>query len=107
MSNPAVTFGCPLLPSTVADPPSILGVRARRRFADPKGTAYGGSAFSSHLRRIPLLSTGVKIVSAVALFHGFGVARQGPWNTWVNKLSPRYKYKSRKSSSFVGCTHPN
>src|SRR5215208_336131 len=54
MSNPAVTFGCPLLPSTVADPPSILGVRARRRFADPKGTAYGGSAFSSHLRRIIL-----------------------------------------------------
>ena len=26
----------------------------------------------------------VKIVSAAAHFHGFGVARQGPWNTWVN-----------------------
>jgi hypothetical protein len=22
---------------------------------------------------------------AAAHFHGFGVARQGPWNTWVNK----------------------
>src|SRR5918994_4453469 len=29
----------------------------------------------------------VKIVSAAAHFHGFGVARQGPWNTWVNKAS--------------------
>src|SRR5215212_2857180 len=29
--------------------------------------------------------TGVKIVSAVALFHSFGVARQGPWITWVHK----------------------
>src|SRR5215211_8377867 len=27
----------------------------------------------------------VKIDSAVALFHSFGVARQGPWITWVNK----------------------
>jgi len=27
----------------------------------------------------------VKIVSAAAHFHGFGVARQGPWVTWVNK----------------------
>src|SRR5215211_2027523 len=31
----------------------------------------------------------VKIVSAVALFHSFGVARQGPWITWVNKLLGR------------------
>src|SRR5215208_52366 len=30
-------------------------------------------------------TTGVKIALAAALFHGFGVARQGPWNTWVNK----------------------
>src|SRR5215213_6255778 len=37
------------------------------------------------LWRIPLPHTGVKIVSAVALFHSFGVARQGPWITWVNK----------------------
>jgi hypothetical protein len=27
----------------------------------------------------------VKIAMAAAHFHGFGVARQGPWNTWVNK----------------------
>ena len=37
------------------------------------------------LPRIYLPRTGVKIVSAVALFHSFGVARQGPWVTWVNK----------------------
>ena len=30
-------------------------------------------------------TTGVKIALAVALFHDFGVARQGPWNTWVNR----------------------
>jgi hypothetical protein len=27
----------------------------------------------------------VKIALAAAHFHGFGVARQGPWNTWVNE----------------------
>jgi hypothetical protein len=37
------------------------------------------------LRRIHLLGTGVKIVSAVVLFHSFGVARQGPWVTWMSK----------------------
>jgi hypothetical protein len=37
------------------------------------------------LRRISLLGTGVKIVSAAAHFHGFGVARQGPWVTRVKK----------------------
>jgi hypothetical protein len=26
----------------------------------------------------------VKIALAAAHFHDFGVARQGPWNTWVN-----------------------
>jgi hypothetical protein len=41
------------------------------------------------LRRISLPRTGVKIVSAVALFHSFGVARQGPWVTWVNKDSSK------------------
>jgi hypothetical protein len=30
-------------------------------------------------------TTGVKIALATAHFHGFGVARQGPWVTWVNK----------------------
>ena len=28
----------------------------------------------------------MKIASAAARFHGFGVARQGPWITWVNRL---------------------
>jgi hypothetical protein len=37
------------------------------------------------LPRIYLLGTGLRIVWAEAHFHGFGVARQGPWNTWVNK----------------------
>jgi hypothetical protein len=27
----------------------------------------------------------VKIALAAAHFHGFGVARQGPWVTWVNR----------------------
>ena len=27
----------------------------------------------------------VKIALVAAHFHGFGVARQGPWVTWVNK----------------------
>src|SRR5215203_6520744 len=39
---------------------------------------------STEVRRISLLSTGVKIDSAAAHFHGFGVARQGPWSTSVN-----------------------
>jgi ribosomal protein S14 len=38
------------------------------------------------LRRIPILGTGVKIALAAAHFHGFGVARQAPWITWVNKV---------------------
>jgi hypothetical protein len=36
--------------------------------------------------RTPLLSTGVKIGLATVDFHGFGVARQGPWITWVNRV---------------------
>jgi hypothetical protein len=39
----------------------------------------------SELPRIHILGTGVKIDSAAAHFHGFGVARQGPWITSVNK----------------------
>jgi len=46
---------------------------------------------ASELRRIPLPGTGVKIVSAAAHFHGIGVARQGPWLTWVNKALPQPK----------------
>ena len=33
--------------------------------------------------------TGVKMALAAAHFHGFGVARQGPWVTWVNKAKIR------------------
>jgi hypothetical protein len=33
-----------------------------------------------------VLGTGVKIAFAAAHVHGFGVARQGPWVTSVNKL---------------------
>jgi hypothetical protein len=40
---------------------------------------------ASELRRILLLGTGVKIALAAAHFHGFGVAPQGPWITWMNK----------------------
>ena len=32
-----------------------------------------------------LLGTSVKIALAAAHFHSVGVARQGPWSTWVNK----------------------
>jgi hypothetical protein len=43
MSNPAVTFGCCLLPSMVGRYSFPLGLRQRRAriaFADPKGTAH-------------------------------------------------------------------
>jgi hypothetical protein len=37
------------------------------------------------VRRIPLPRTGVKIALGRLHFHGFGVARQGPWFTRVNR----------------------
>ena len=51
------------------------------------------------LRRIPLPRTGVKIVSAVALFHSFGVARQGPWITWVNKDGQELEVRSTTATT--------
>src|SRR5215212_3359076 len=39
------------------------------------------------VRLLSLLGTGVKIVSGAAHFHGFGVARQGPWVTGVKIVS--------------------
>jgi hypothetical protein len=39
------------------------------------------------LPRTRFLGTGVKIAMAAAHFHGFGVARQGSWTTWVNNAS--------------------
>ena len=59
--------------------------RARPRGAYGIGVGQSGRACISELPRIPILGTGVKIVSAAAHFHGIGVARQGPWLTWVNK----------------------
>src|SRR5215217_1526026 len=46
---------------------------------------------ASEVPRRHLPHTGVKIALAAAHFHGIGVARQGPWLTWVN----RGKRKSR------------
>jgi hypothetical protein len=45
-----------------------------------------GELRQREVRRISLLSTGVKIALALAYFRGFGVARQGPWITRVNKI---------------------
>jgi mannose-6-phosphate isomerase-like protein (cupin superfamily) len=48
---------------------------------------YFGNALKATFRELLFLlpGTGVKIALAVVDFHGFGVARQGPWTTWVNK----------------------
>jgi hypothetical protein len=43
-----------------------------------------------------LLGTGVKIDSTAVHFYGFGVARQGPWNTWVNKRERKAGYPSSR-----------
>jgi hypothetical protein len=51
------------------------------------GTNFAKSTLGE-VRRILLLGTDVKIALAAAHFHGFGVARQGPWVTSVNKASP-------------------
>jgi len=40
-------------------------------------------------RSIATYILAVKIALAAAHFHGFGVARQGPWNTSVNKGKKR------------------
>src|SRR5215211_8081765 len=56
-----------------ADPP-LWAVRARILLADPKGTAYGGSAFSSYLRRISLLSSTLAIWAYDAP-HRVGITR--------------------------------
>ena len=48
MSNPAVIFVRPLLPSMVGRSSFPLGVKARLTVADPKGTAYLGGR-PSHL----------------------------------------------------------
>src|SRR5215216_3175542 len=55
MSNPAVTFGCCLLPSMVGRSSFHNGPKSPSTFADPPRVLRRGSAFSSHLRRIYLL----------------------------------------------------
>jgi hypothetical protein len=77
MSNPAVTFGCTLLPSMVGRSSFPLGIRARRTHLQTLRVLRRGSAFSSHLRRIHLPGTGVKIALAVALFHVSGWPGKG------------------------------
>src|SRR5215208_252385 len=111
MSNPAVTFGCPLLPSTVADPPSILGLRARRRFADPKGTAQLGVG-------LLISSSENSIMAKFAEFFEYELPRIPIPRTRVNRASPRpdrarrHRRGSRSPSgimflmySFVGSWH--
>ena len=48
MSNPAVTFGCTLLPSIKGRSSFPLGIRARRTFADPQRVLRMGGR-PSHL----------------------------------------------------------
>src|SRR5215207_11756625 len=42
-----------------------------------------------------VLGTGVKIGLAAAHFHSVGVARAGPWNTWVNKEGTKVSVAQR------------
>src|SRR5215204_1335938 len=56
---------------------------AKGSLVDPTRRSLQNAGY--RLRRIHLLGTGMKVVWAAAHFHGFGVARQGPWITWVNE----------------------
>jgi hypothetical protein len=49
---------------------------------------YFRERHTCEVRRIYIPRTGVKIALAAAYFHGFGVARLGPWVTSVNKPQP-------------------
>ena len=53
------------------------------------------------------LGTGVKIASTTAHFHGFGVARQGPWITWVNKVRATRARSPRRDSSRAKSYQPS
>src|SRR5215216_6012601 len=85
MSNPAVIFGCSLLAFMVGLSSFHIGPLEPVEYLQTLRVLRRGSAFSSHLPRTPLPRTGVKIVLGAAHFHGFGVARAGPWSTWVNR----------------------
>ena len=39
----------------------------------------------------------MKIALATAYFHGFGVARAGPWNTWVNRRKEKSRIAEERS----------
>ena len=62
MSSPAVIFGRPVLPSLMGRS-SFLGRSSPYSACRLKGTAYGGAAFSSHLRRTPYMRTSQKLPS--------------------------------------------
>src|SRR5215208_3401587 len=68
---------------------SLRGGPATRAMDHWCENSLGGSPFS-WLRGGPARAmAGVKIALAAAHFHGFGVARQGPWLTWVNMREKR------------------
>jgi hypothetical protein len=87
------TFGCVRGVSAISHiyTPVLQALSGRSRTGCLEGglQGYRGGAMQDlgyELPRIPiLLGTGVKIALAAARFHGLGVARQGPWITWVNK----------------------
>jgi hypothetical protein len=91
--HPAVTFIKKPRPASFYVR-AALGLYGIHKKGPPAGGAYSGDpwSFGAGLCRIlhpdfqefSFLSTDVKIASAAAHFHGFGVARQGPWITWVN-----------------------
>ena len=57
-SNPAVIRGCCLLPSMVGRSSFRSGIRARKMFADPKGTAYLGGRPSHLILELPFYEVG-------------------------------------------------
>ena len=77
-------------------PRSATSMPSKAIFRAPTGLFR---RFQGEVRRIPLPGTGVKLAPAAAHFHGFGVARQGPWVTWVNSESVR-QYRSPPSTSW-------
>jgi hypothetical protein len=77
----------------------LTGAHQNRAITPRYCMGMHSSAF--RLLRIPLPGTGVKIALAAAHFHSFGVARQGPWNTWVNKGKKRRERASTSGSIII------
>src|SRR5215204_187212 len=92
-------FGWSLLASLMGRSSFRLGLqqgRARIAFADLKGTAYGGSAFSSHLPRTPSRRTSENSTSRTFVNEG----KEGEGR--VLPLSgPALPYGSRTSRLFA------